>query len=336
MSRQRNALTRRGFLAASATAAAVAAATSNLAWSQGERVLRFRRTTFVRTFDPGMAGSDDAETLQSLFPGLIRFKPTYRAGQKSEWELDAAASVEQRDPTHITFALRPGIAWTNGFGEMTAEDVKYSYERLADPAHDMLYRREWAVLRRVDVIDPSSGVIMLNEPSDAFLSTVLPFSSGAIVSKKAVEAAGGGFTTAPPATAGPYVIEAWTAERQLVLVRNAAWTGPRPVFDEVRQVPIPSDKAAERAFAAGDIDFVRRLALSSLSDYVDDPPAGATLDIRPAIAAAWFASTVTCSRSDNRMVSVSGGVWANLYRDTIRPATSADGRRFLLHRFERA
>jgi peptide/nickel transport system substrate-binding protein len=35
-------------------------------------------------------------------------------------------------------------------------------------------------------------------------------------------------------------------------------------------------------------------------------------------------------------LSLSNGIWANLYRDTIRPATSADGRKYLLHHFKRA
>ena len=72
-----------------------------------------------------------------------------KPGESWGWERDAALSIEQVDPTHIRFQLRPGLGWTGGFGEVTAEDVKFSYERIANPAMKSPYRGDWAKLDRV-------------------------------------------------------------------------------------------------------------------------------------------------------------------------------------------
>src|SRR6185369_3166153 len=115
---------------------------------------------------------------------LIRRK----IGESWAWELDAAASVDQVDDTHIKFTLRPGLTWSNGFGEITAEDVKYSYERIADPKMKSPYADDWSALDHVEVTDPLSGIIVLKGFFASLWSTTLPEGSGKIVCKKAVEA----------------------------------------------------------------------------------------------------------------------------------------------------
>src|SRR5207249_10537922 len=61
---------------------------------------------------------------------------------------DAADSIEQVDDTHIKFRLKPGLKWSGGYGEMSAEDVKYSFERIADPKNESPYKDDFAVLDR--------------------------------------------------------------------------------------------------------------------------------------------------------------------------------------------
>ena len=43
-------------------------------------------------------------------------------------------SIEQsEDGLEIAFKLKEGVQWHNGYGEVTTEDVKFSYERMIDP-----------------------------------------------------------------------------------------------------------------------------------------------------------------------------------------------------------
>ena len=284
-------MTRRRFLGSAAALGATAATSPRIALSQDSKILRFRRTTDLATLDPGVAYSDDGETAFSLFPGLVRFKPTYEPGQAWEWELDAATSIEQVDPTHIKFTLRPGIQWTNGFGEVTTEDVKYSYERIADPANEMPYQSDWASLDHVEIIDKYTGVLVQKEPFVGLWTMVLPFGRANIICKAATEAVGGRFTTEPPATAGPYVIKEWVPKQRLILARNPQWNGRRPDFDEVHMIQIDDDKAAELGFEAGEIDFTK-VSLSSIPHIQANPPANAIVDPRPLVGGEWIGMNV--------------------------------------------
>ena len=207
-------------------------------------------------------GQPEGDVLRCLFPRLIE----YRTGDAWGWRLGAASAIEQDGPTRVRFTLRPGILFTGGFGEMTADDVKFSYERIADPAQASEYRDDFAALDRVDVLDRYAGVIVLKEPFAPLWTSTLPSASGCILSRKAVEQAGGRFTTAPPATAGPYVIAEWRPKQRLTLVRNPDWNGPPGGFDEIRILPIEDEKAAEIAFEAGELDYTA-ISVSSIPGY---------------------------------------------------------------------
>ena len=51
---------------------------------------------------------------------------------------DYVEKITQDDPLNISFTLKPGFMWSDGAGEVTAEDVKYSYERMLKS--DVRYR----------------------------------------------------------------------------------------------------------------------------------------------------------------------------------------------------
>jgi peptide/nickel transport system substrate-binding protein len=57
---------------------------------------------------------------------------------------------------------------------MTAEDVKFSYERMADPAQQSEYADDMAQLDHVEVTDKYSGVIVLKEPFAPLWTSSLP------------------------------------------------------------------------------------------------------------------------------------------------------------------
>ena len=52
-----------------------------------------------------------------------------------------------------------GLELANGFGELTAADVKYSIDRIADPKNQAPWAAKWAALDHVEVADAYSGTI---------------------------------------------------------------------------------------------------------------------------------------------------------------------------------
>ena len=77
---------------------------------------------------------------------------------------------------------------------MSAEDVKYSFERIADPATKSPYKNDWATLDRVEVTGKLSGIIHLKEPFAPLWWSTLPWNAGLIVCKAAVDGLLGGDT----------------------------------------------------------------------------------------------------------------------------------------------
>ena len=130
----------------------------------------------------------------------MKFKPG-----TTEWENDAAAEIKQVSDTLIEFKLKEGLKFTGDYGPLTAEDVKFSFERFL-PGPDgtkVDYADDWAALDKVEVTGPLTGKIHLKSPSPAVWLIALADGSGVIISKKAFESLGDKFKTTPIGS-GPY------------------------------------------------------------------------------------------------------------------------------------
>lgn len=268
--------------------------------AQASPTLRVRSSSEIQDIDPvNPAASSDQDVMGAIFNKLVAYKANDPAWG---WELEASTAIEQVDATHVRFSLMPGMAWTNGFGEVTAEDVKFSFERIADPAMGSWASVDWATLKEVDVIDPLTGVIVLNEPFAPLFNSTLPYGSGTIVCKKAVEALPEKkFSTEPPATCGPYKIESWLPKQKLTLTRHDGWPGARPDFDTIEIMPIEDGKAAELGFLSGDLDMTG-ISVSSIPDFRASQPAGTKLIERPSLFYEWLGLNVEYAPFDDARV----------------------------------
>jgi peptide/nickel transport system substrate-binding protein len=248
-------VTRRAFLKTSgllAGAAALPFGAMNPAFAARERItLRIARD--FQSLDPANRVSYIEEgIIRACTQKLIAFKK----GQ-FEWELDAAKSIEKVSQTEITFELKPGQMFTGGYGEMTAEDVKFSFERFATAGPDgkkSEYASDWAALDKVEVTGKYTGKILLTKPAPSLWLTTLPDGSGTIISKKAFTELGDKVKTTLIGS-GPYQIAEWVPNQKIVLRANPDYKGPKPSFNEVVLRPIADPKTAELAFRANELDF---------------------------------------------------------------------------------
>jgi peptide/nickel transport system substrate-binding protein len=287
MKQSNHSLNRRKFLKLSAASAAVSAwpmAWPGVSWSAEGSILKVRDYSDIKGLDPAFALSVSEENINAcIYNKLIAFKP----GRKWEWELQAAKSIMQIDPTHINFELKDGIMHSNGFGEMTAEDVKYSFERVADPANKSPNIDDWGPFEKVEVTGKYTGTIVFKSPFQPVWLTTLPYISGNIVSMKATETVGGKYANDPPSVSGPYMLKEWKPNQRTVLTRNPVWKGPKSYFDEIQIFPIDDEKAAEIALEAGDLDFTR-VSIPSLKNYIEAPPKHTTIEKFPSLFYLWM------------------------------------------------
>lgn len=277
-------LRRRRFLQGMAAAGTVATLTPPFAFAQSPSILRGRSYADADQMDPAFStGVNDGEVQDCLYSKLIEFTP----GREWDWRLRDAEMIEQVDPTRIRFRLKQGIMWSNGYGELTTEDVKYSFERVIDESLASPIAVDWGPLQGVEIEDRYSGTIVFREPFAPAWQVALPLYVGAIVCKQAWEEAGGRIGTDVPTVSGPYRIKSWTPRQRRVLERNPEYTGDNPAaFDEIHIVPIDDEQTAERAFEAGDLDFTG-ISVSSLETLKAAPPAGAVIEEYPSLYYVW-------------------------------------------------
>lgn len=216
-------------------------------------VLRIR-VTDVSNLDPAfIVGGSDNTVDSALLEGLITYQPS-REEYKTVNQLAEWLEVSE-DGLEIHFKLREGVMWHNGYGELTTEDVKFSFERFIDPELAAAYADDWSALDHVEIIDKYEGKIILKEAQATLWTTTLPLTSGSIVCKKQVEEVGvEAFATNVVGT-GPYVLTEFAPNERVVLDRNPDYWGEQPAYDQIQLIMIDDDKAAEVALEAGELDF---------------------------------------------------------------------------------
>jgi peptide/nickel transport system substrate-binding protein len=266
-------------------AALMAAGTiPGVSWSAEDNILKIRTITDIASLDIAFGTGQDELTIAScIFNKLTAFKLDKNWG----WQLEAAKSMKQLDPLRVEFTLKPGIMYTNGYGEMTAEDVKYSFERIIDPKMKSPYSNDWEALEQVKIKDKYTGIIILKKPFAPLWNTTLPGPSGLIHCKKAMEKIGGKFTTNPPTCSGPYVLHEWKPKQVTILKRNKLWKHEEPMFDEIHFFPIESDSTAEAVFEVGDLDFTV-ISVAAYQNLRKNPPKGAKLLSAPSLFYSWL------------------------------------------------
>lgn len=201
----------------------------------------------------------DEQIALSVYEGLVCYKP-------GTWQVvNCLADVfeQSADGLRFHFKLKTGIPFHQGYGEVTASDVKYSYERIAGltkPKLNSPYAGDWATLSHVQVKSKYEGTIILKERFAPLMRTTLPINSGLVLSQKAIEKLGKKYGVNPIGT-GPYEFTKWTPKQQMVLTKfaeygkaNSAYAKPAQ-WDKIIVLPIAADSAAETALQAGDIDF---------------------------------------------------------------------------------
>jgi len=229
-------------------------------------------------------GPTDGNVMRVVYQRLMQPKPN-----SADIELDAASEVKQVSPTIIDFKLKPGQMFTDGFGEMTADDVKFSFERIGLPpvagAKESAYKGDWLYLVGVEVKGKYEGRITLSQPRANIYDVVIADGSGCIVSKKAVEQRGTEFGLKPVGS-GQYQVVSLDKQKGAVLRRNPAYKGARRgAFEEINVRVITDAKTTDLALRAGELDF------AILSPTGADPlrgTAGLTVSDQPAIFYAWL------------------------------------------------
>ena len=155
---------------------------------------------------------------------------------------------------HLTheFVLRGGVRFHNG-EPLTAEDVKFSFERYRGAAAKTLKERVAAV----EVVDPGRVRFRLRQPWPDFL-TFYTTATGAgwIVPKKYVEKVGDDGFKKAPVGAGPYKFVSFTPGVEIVMEAFDQYWRKRPNVRRIVFKVIPDESTRLAALKRGEVDIV--------------------------------------------------------------------------------
>ena len=218
------------------------------------------------TLDPALGYDPQTwPAVKMLFDGLLDYKP---GTSQLEPRIAAAMPTVSKDGRTFTFKLRSDVRFTNG-RQLTAKDVKYSLERVLNPASKspgssfltgifgvkaFVQGRDTQVTGIV-APDAQTVQIRLIEPDATFLN-VMAMNFAFIVPKEAVENAKPNFRRQPIGS-GPFKLESWIAGKSAVFGRNPNYF--RPGFPKLNRVTAKlglDQTAAFAAFKRGEVDLL--------------------------------------------------------------------------------
>ncbi len=197
---------------------------------------------------------------EHIYEGLVREKPDLTI---EPW-LAADMPEISADGLTYTFTLRQGVMWHPPISRaLVASDVKYSLERIVDPAVASSNSSILASLASVDAPDDATVVITLKSADASFLAA-LTTRNIAVVPKDFVDQQGGTLNLAACGT-GPFTFVEYIPNTRLTLQRNPDyWDGDKPYLDGIEFTPISDDTQRTNAIVTDTVDFVEYAPLQDI------------------------------------------------------------------------
>jgi len=165
---------------------------------------------------------------------------------------DLAESWENPDNKTYVFHLRKGVKFHDG-SEFTAEDVKYTFETIMDPALNSPKASAYNKIQSIDILDPYTVKFTLTETFSPFLIEL----TQQIIPKKATEAQPDKKFTNQLIGTGPFKLVEWQHDEQVVLEANPDYFDGAPKLQKIVFKTIPDGTVRFLELKQGGVDFVQ-------------------------------------------------------------------------------
>jgi peptide/nickel transport system substrate-binding protein len=199
---------------------------------------------------------DPAETSGIITPFMVLYALHDALAKPMPGQPLAASLAESwsaaEDGLSFDFVLRQGAIFHNG-EPVTAEDVKFSFERYRGASHDVLKARTASV----DIVDPRHVRFRLKEPWPDFM-TFYGSATGAgwVVPKKYLEKVGDDGFKKAPIGAGPYKFVSFTPGVELTLEAFEQYWRKIPSVKRLVIRSIPDETTRLAALKRGEVDGI--------------------------------------------------------------------------------
>lgn len=251
-------LSRRTFLAHASTIAAAATMGAPVAHAKDEAIsiaLAARSPTSINPQQPGMTGGDNW-AIHQVFDTLVKSDEGTFAIRPEDFRPSLAESWESsEDAKTWTYKLRRGVKFHKGYGEMTADDVVFTFARHLDPKIVTNQKPLYSNVEAVKAVDPHTVQFTLKRPDPLFNGSVVTTLAASILCRKAFEEKGKDFTMSPVGT-GPYQVESVSPSDGIQLAAFPDHFAGPAVTKTIHVRFIADTTARTLAFASGQVDMI--------------------------------------------------------------------------------
>ena len=203
-----------------------------------------------------------------ILVNINMFDSLLHKNARLEYEPSLATSWKALSDTQWEFKLRKGVKFHNG-ETMSAEDVKYSFERVLDQKKKSPQYGNVRAIKEIRIVDPETIHIITDKPFPLLLERLVFFP---IVPKKHVEAVGDqAFGTTSPVGTGPWKFVEWKRDQLIRLEAfDQHWRG-KPPFKHliIRAIPEIATQVAE--MKTGGVDLIRNVSADLIPELKSHP-----------------------------------------------------------------
>lgn len=209
-----------------------------------------------------------------MYRGLLAYESDGSIGD----EIAESYEVADDNVTY-TFHIRPNAKFQDG-SDITAEDVKFSFERQLDASVSATFRSDFAnMLDHIDVVDAKTVKFVLKQPCAPFID-YLTLPEAVIVSKAWCNSHNNDLN-ANPMGSGPYTLGSWDKGRQITLKAfDGFYKAGKPETKELDFVVTTDNTTRVNSLKSGEADLIDYVgandatALEKDSNYTVDVSEG--------------------------------------------------------------
>lgn len=168
----------------------------------------------------------------------------------TDWEVS-------EDRKTYTFGLQEGVTFSNG-AEFTADDVKFSYERVQKDWKNPL-KAKMDVVDSIEAVDEHTVRITLKEPSNTWLYNLTTLVGAVFDTEGTKDLANEAIGT------GPFRIDDFTRGQSIDFVAREDYWGETPAVKNVQFKYFKDAVSASNALQSGEIDVISNLQAPELA-----------------------------------------------------------------------
>lgn len=205
-----------------------------------------------------------AAIVQLVFNSLVRInsRGDIVADLADSWDISPDGLV-------YTFYLRPGVVRFHDGRELTAEDVKFTFDRIMDKEIRSPLRSAYESVERFEAVDKYVFQVRLKKPYAAFLYRMVRY----IIPKHILEGRDlrtDGFNFHPVGS-GPFKFKQWTEDGRIILEYNRDYYEGRPCLDRIEIKVYANSRDIWVAFMRQEVDFVLFIEREDYEVVKNDP-----------------------------------------------------------------